>query len=38
MEVQLELAQKLLKKNFDLPFIERMTGLSVHEIKLLVIV
>lgn len=36
--VQLELAQKLLKENFDLPFIERMTGLSVHEIKLLVIV
>lgn len=35
--VQLELAINLLKENFDLPFIERMSGLSVHEIKLLVV-
>ena len=35
--VQLELAQKLLKENFDLSFIERISGLSMEELELLAV-
>ncbi|NHW59530.1 transposase, partial [Escherichia coli] len=31
--VQMELAQNLLKENFDLLFIEKISGLSIQEIE-----
>lgn len=34
---QLELAKKLLEENFDLLFIERVSGLSIQEIELLAV-
>ena len=35
--VQIQLAKNLLKENVELEFIERITGLSIQELKILVL-
>ncbi|TFT45720.1 transposase, partial [Proteus mirabilis] len=35
--VQIQLAKNLLKENVELEFIERITGLSIQELKILLL-